>query len=243
MKQHRILALLLIGFAGVLAGSGAFADVSTDTVLVSPADPTTDDSLHFDLHGSDHSCCVQLYNKKVTVNDSGISLFASFDDGKAASCRCLMAGFTTRFSCQPVKAGKYGIYYSEDLYCPPGQMCAAIALVVRSRQVGEVTVRPVPKSTEATVALKKHRQKTPAPVLSYSSSERKLIIRIAKPQYVIVTAYIVNGEKTTQLSSKRFLPAGTHSFRMDKDRFNTGVAIIHVKGEDFSEVKMINFAD
>ena len=154
---------------------------------------------------------------------------------------CLMAGFNTTFSCQPIKAGKYKIMYSEDMYCPPGKMCPAIALVIRIRQVGEIVVRPASKSTGLTLDSKKLRQKLPRQILSYSSAEKKLIIRINKPQYVEVTAYIVNGGKTTQLSSRRVLPAGSHSFRMDDERFSSGVAIIHVKGENFSEVKMINF--
>jgi hypothetical protein len=243
MKQFIGLTVILIGLMGGTTGNGTFADFSADTVLIAPSSPTTEDSLHFTFHGSDHSCCVQLYNKKVTISDSSISLFASYDDSKSASCMCVMSGYSTLFSCEPIKAGNYKIFYSEELYCPPGQMCPAIALIARSRQVGAVTVRPVLKSTGTAGENKKYRQKTPAPVLSYVSSERKLIIRIAKTQYVMVTAYIVNGEKTTQLSSKRYLPAGTHSFRMDKERFNTGVAIIHVKGENFSEVKMINFAN
>ena len=243
MRQYVILMFFFASTLGLSkVGSLLAASAIIDTVLVTPTDPTTNDSLIFSLHGTDHCCCTQFYNKKVTSTDSTISLFASYDEEKCSSCMCFMDGYSTSFSCQPLKAGKYKVFYSEDMYCPPGKMCAAIALVVRSRQVGEVTVRAAQILTGQKGDSKKFRQKLPRPVLSYLSVERKLVIRIAKPQYVEVTAYIVSGEKTTQLSSRKFLHAGVHSFRMDQERFSSGVAVIHVKGENFSEVKMINFA-
>ncbi len=226
---------------GLFRPAAPAAAADKDTVNIAPLIPTTDDSLIFTLHGTDHCCCAGFYNKKVTVSDSTVNLFASVDDEPCKACMCFTAGFNTAFSCQAIKAGTYKVYYSEDMYCPPGKMCAAIALIARSRLVGEVVVRPAAKSTGQMGDSKKIRQKLPRPILSYSSAEKKLIIRIAKSQFVTVTAYIVNGEKTTQLSSRKYLPAGTHAFNMEQERFSSGVAVIHVKGENFSEVKMINF--
>jgi hypothetical protein len=241
MRQYFILIFFIACALGLSKAGSLLAAFSTmDTVLVTPTNPTTEDSLIFSYHGTDHCCCTQFYNKKVNITDSTITLLASFDDESCTACMCLIAGFNSTFSCQTVKAGKYKIFYTEDMYCPPGKMCAAIALVIRSKQVGELIVRPAPKSTQ-TMDSKKFRQKLPRPILSYSGAEKKLMIRINKPQNVEVTAYIVNGEKTTQLSSRKFLSAGTHTFRMDDERFSSGVAVIHVKGENFSEVKMINF--
>jgi hypothetical protein len=242
MKRY-VIFIFSIGIAfGFSKASPLLSAKVSDTVIVVPENPTISDSLIFNYHGTDHCCCAGLHNPKVTVSDSTISLFVSVDEEPCKACMCFAAGFNTTFSCQPIKAGKYKIFYSEDMYCPPGKMCAAIALVVRSRQVGEVVVRSSPKTTGQMSEPKKSRQKLPRQILSYSSAEKKLIIRITKPQYVTVTAYIVSGEKTTQLSSKRFLPAGSHSFNMDQERFASGVAVIHVKGENFSEVKMINFS-
>jgi hypothetical protein len=244
MRRYLILFFIIAGAFGLSNVGGILAAASdTDRVLVTPDNPTTNDSLIFSYHGVDHCCCTEFYNKKVTISDSTISLFASFDEENCKVCRCFMAGFNTTFSCQPIKAGKYKIYYSEDMYCPPDQMCPAIAMIIRSKLVGEIVVKPASISTGFAGEPKRLRQKLPRQILSYSSAEKMLIIRIAKPQYVTVTAYIVSGEKTTQLSSRKFLPAGAHSFRMDQERFASGVAIIHVKGENFSEVKMINFAN
>jgi hypothetical protein len=244
MRISIVLALVSATFLwGGLVSSAWSAGALSDTIVVSPGSPTTEDSLKLTFRGLDHNCCVQFYNKKVTVSDSSIYLFESFDDSKSSACRCLVAGFSSQFVCEPLKAGRYKIFYSEDAYCPPGMACAAIALIIDKRQVGEVLIQPAAKSTSAAGNAKRHGQKSDLPVLSYSNAESKLFIRIAKDQCVTVTAYIINGEKTTQLSSKKFLPAGVHSFRMDKKRLNAGVAVIHVKGETFSEVKMINFGN
>jgi hypothetical protein len=221
--------------------TASLAIQSVDTVIVSPTKPTTNDSLIFTIRGNDHCCCTQVHNKKITVTDSTITLFASFNDENCQQCDCAN-GFNAVFSNQPIKAGKYQILYSEDIYCPPGKICAAIAFVVRNVPVGEITIRPATTSIGKGIESKKNRQKSLHSVIRYSSSERKLILKIQKPQYVVVTAYIVNGEKSTQFSSRKYLQAGIHSFHMDKERFNTGVAVIHVQGENFSEVQMINFA-
>jgi hypothetical protein len=212
-----------------------------DTVLVTPAKPTANDSLVLNVRGTSHCCCTQLHNKKITVNDSSITLFASYDDANCQQCDCL-GGFNAFFSCEPLKAGKYKIFYSEDLYCPPGKICAAIAMMVKNVQIGDIVVKSAAVNTIPGIDSKKYRQKPIRSAVSYSSSERKLILRIQKPQYVAVTAYIVNGEASTQFSSRKYLQAGVHSFHMDKERFTSGVAVIHVQGENFSEVKMINFA-
>jgi hypothetical protein len=243
MRQYFIRIFLIANFVGLSNAGSLFAAFDRDTVIVTPAKPTTNDSLLFSFHGIDHSCCTQFYNKKVSITDSSISLFASYDDANSAACMCLMAGFNTAFSCQSIKPGAYKIFFSEGMYCPPGKICVAIELLRPMKQVGEIIVRPTPISPTGIVSEnKKYRQKTLHPIVTYSSAEKKLMIRITKPQLVEVTAYIVNGEKSTQLSSRKFLQAGTHSFSMDDERFSSGVAVIHVKGESFSEVKMINFA-
>ena len=154
---------------------------------------------------------------------------------------CLIAGSYSEFSCGPIEAGTYKIFNSEDMYCPPGQLCPAIAMLIRLNQVGTVTVRAASPVNQTTVS-KILKQKSSHSVLFYSSAEKKLVLKLAKPQYVLVTAYIVNGEQSKELSSRKFLPAGIHSFKMDLQRFKSGVVIIHVKGENFSEVRMINLA-
>ena len=218
-----------------------FAVGPSDTVTITPEKPTTDDSLIFRAYNADHCCCTQYRNKLVTVNDSSIILSSAVNEKNCKTCFCFAAGSYTEFSCGPIESGTYKIFKSEEIYCPPGQLCPAIAIPVRLIQIGEVTVRaafPVNQSTASKIA----RQRSSHSVLFYSSAEKKIILKLAKAQFVLVTAYIVNGEQSKELSSRKFLPAGTHSFKMDLQRFKSGVVIIHVKGENFSEVRMINLA-
>lgn len=211
-----------------------------DTVTVIPSKPSSDDSINFSLFNSSLCSCTEYFNKNVTVSDSTITLFAEYDDKNCNFNQCLKSGSTTLFSCGPIHAGKYKIFKSQDIYCPPGQPCPLIATPDRKELVGEVTVDAphLAKQSEKEIT----RSRSSSSVLSYSSSEKMLTLRIAKAQFVMVTAYIINGEKTKEFSSKKYLPAGTHPFRMNLERFSSGVVVIHVKGENFSEVQMINLA-
>jgi len=222
-------------------GDALFAGTLSDTVTVKPQQPTTNDSLFLTIRTPNHCCCTQYYNKKITVSDSTISLFDSYDERNCQLCDCLVAGSNIVFSTGPISAGKYKIFWSEDMYCPPGQICPAIALVARLTQVGEISVKPG-TSIDQLFELKTNKSKSNHSVLSYSGADKKIILKLSKAQNILVTAYIVNGEKSTELSSKKYLPAGIHSFRMDLQRFKSGVVVIHVKGENFSEVRMINLA-
>lgn len=215
-----------------------FASTTDDAVRVNPVQPSTADSLVFNVLSVNHCCCTEYFNKKVSVSDSTITLFASYNDRNCQHCECLLDGSNNVFSCGPLKEGKYRILGSEDMYCPPGQICPAIDLPVRLLKLGEIKIKAA-HSTDVFDA-KNSKSKSSHSMLWYSSTDKKITFKLSKAQYVLVTAYIVNGEKSTELSSKKFLPAGVHSFRMDQQRFKSGVMVIHVKGDDFSEVRMIN---
>jgi hypothetical protein len=176
----------------------------------------------------------------VAVSESTITLFSEYDEKDCNFRNCPKTGSTTVFSCGPIRAGNYKIFKTDDMYCPPGQPCPLIATANRKEWVGDVTVIAprLAKQSERELNKPRHSQA----VLSYSSAEKTLTLRIAKAQFVMVTAYIINGEKTKEFTSKKYLPAGTHPFRMKLERFSSGVVIIHVKGENFSEVQMINLA-
>jgi hypothetical protein len=221
-----------------LWANGQFLNALTlsDTVIAIPSLASSIDSLTFNKFTINHCCCTQYFNKTVTVTDTTITLFASYDDQKCR-CDCFMAGSNTTFSCGPIKPGTYKIYVKEDIYCPTA-VCITVETVNRPLPWGKITVKE--GSPTQLFDEKSTKSKSVHSQLWYSSVEKKLIFNLLKAQYVIVTAYVVNGEKSTELSSKKYLAAGTHSFRMDQQRFKSGVVIIHVKGEDFSEVRMIN---
>ena len=242
MKKS-LFSMLIFSACSLLWGRGGalFAADFPDTVTVIPQQPSATDSLVLTLRTDNHCCCTQYFNKKVTVSDSTINLFDSYDERNCPSCECLVGSSNIVFSSGAISPGKYKIIWSEDLYCPPGQICPAIAIHGAAAMVGEVTVKPA-TSIEDIFDSKIGKSKPTHSVLSYSAQEKKLILNLSKAQSVLVTAYIVNGEKSSELSSRKFLPAGIHSFKMDTQRFKSGVVILHVKGDDFSEVRMINLS-
>jgi hypothetical protein len=235
MRKLLILFISAFVLINMPVNYAACASTLSDTVLISNS---SNDSLNFTLYTSNHCCCTHFFNKKISIFDSTINLYAEYDDKNCDTCDCMLDGANTNFSCEEIKSGKYQVNFSEDLYCPPGHICPAIAIHVANKHVGSITV--VNEQVSDLVEQAKPKTKSSHSILTYSGAEKKLILKITKPQIVYVTAYIVNGEKSTQLSSKRFLEAGTHTFRMDQERFNSGVVVIHVKGENFSEVQMVN---
>ena len=121
---------------------GTFSVVTTaiplkDTVYVTPPNPSTKDSLHFDLFNASLDCCTQYYNKIASVSDTTIIL--SFEYATNPACACIAAGSHTAFACGPQKAGKYAIYKEQSVYCstPP---CPLLAGPIQLVRVGQVIV-------------------------------------------------------------------------------------------------------
>jgi hypothetical protein len=240
-KYFFFMLLIILACSIVLAKSNyLFASELADSVTITPAKPSTNDSIYFSLFNAAHCSCTHYYNQNVAVSESTITLFAQYDEKDCNLRECLSTGSTAVFSSGPIQAGIYKIFKTEDIYCPPGQPCPLIATPERNEWVGDVTITASPLAKQSEKEISKSR--TSPAVLSYSSVNKMLTLRITKAQFVMVTAYIINGEKTKEFTSKKYLPAGTHPFRMDLERFSSGVVIIHVKGENFSEVQMINLA-
>lgn len=229
-----IFSILIVTSMVLAKGSYLFASELVDTLTITPAKPTVNDSIYFSLFNVTHCSCTNYYNKNVVVSDSTITLFAEYDEKDCNLRECLKSGSTAVFSSGSIHEGHYKIFKSEDIYCPSGEPCPLIATPDRKELIGEVTVY-------ATHMAKKSSKSGPSPtVLSYSSNEKTLTLRITRAQYVMVTAYIINGAQTKEFTSKKYLPAGSHPFRMNLARFSSGVVVIHVKGENFSEIQMIN---
>ncbi|MGB7566602.1 MAG: hypothetical protein WBM07_01970, partial [Chitinivibrionales bacterium] len=192
-----IFVLLIFIACSIAAAANTYLFASSelsDTVTVIPSKPSSDDSINFSLFNSALCSCTEYFNKNVAISDSTITLFAEYDDKNCNLNRCLKSGSTTLFSCGPIRAGKYKIFKSQDIYCPPGQPCPLIATPDRKELVGDITVDApgLARQSEKEIT----RPKPSSSVLSYSSSEKMLTLRITKAQFVMVTAYIINGEKT-----------------------------------------------
>lgn len=235
-----MLSMIIAASVVLAKGNYLFASELADSVSVDPLKPSSADSITFTLFNANHCSCTKYFRQNVSVSDSTITLFAEYDEKDCNLPECRKAGSTAVFSCGPIREGNYKIFKSEDIYCPPGQPCPLIATSDRKEWVGEITVDALHLAKQSEKEISNSR--SPQAVLSYSSAQKTLTLRITKAQFVMVTAYIINGEKTKEFTSKKYLPAGTHPFRMNLERFSSGVVVIHVKGENFSEVQMINLA-
>jgi len=221
-----------------ILSSTVFA-LSADTLSVRPSRPTDVDSVIFTIRTFDHCSSTQYYHKNCTVNDSEIILFAEYEDKECRKSLSPIAPSIYSIASGPINAGTYKVYKTEDLYCKPGSICPAIAVNGEKTFLGEVTIKPV-SGFEKKISERSEAAGRRKSLVTYSSARKEITFRLDKAQNVTVTAYIVNGEKSSELSSKKYLPAGAHSFHMDRQRFPSGIVVIHVKGENFSDVQMIN---
>ncbi len=108
-----------------------------DTAIVVPANPTTKDSLIFNLFNAT-DCCGTIYRaKQVTISGSNIYLDYTYDDSLCQYIACIAAGSQTSFSSKPIGAGTYTILKVASMYCV-GRICPMIAII--PEKVGTVIV-------------------------------------------------------------------------------------------------------
>jgi hypothetical protein len=154
-----------------------------DTVIVKPSNPTTKDSLVFNLYNAS-ATCVDYFNKSVIVGDTTIVL-----NEASSQADCILyqqPGEWTQFTSAPLKAGSYGIYKSQTAYCQPNQICPGIIVITR---VGHVRVF----ESASTVSPARSADKMGMP-LSITASHRGLVIAAAQPMHSVnISAYTVDG--------------------------------------------------
>ena len=81
------------------------------------------------------------------------------------------------------------------------------------------------------------------PIINYSAATKTLTLNIVKSQFVSVSAYVLNGQKITQLSCKKYMPAGAHTISLKNSALANGIIVFRVEGEGFSSVKRINLME
>jgi hypothetical protein len=79
--------------------------------------------------------------------------------------------------------------------------------------------------------------------ITYSPSTKLLSIVVPKSQNVSVSAYVLSGQQISQFSTKKFLPAGTHTINLSRSSVSSGVIFFRVEGEGFTTVKRINLME
>lgn len=233
MKKRPVIVLFCL--LCLLPAFKTNAQGSNDTVTVTPQKPTFLDSLHFDLYNASHCCCTQYYSKNVSVSDTTIMLSFQYDDSLCMLCLCLAAGSHTQFASGPQKAGKYGIYKAESMYCPPGQVCPLGPVMIK--RVGEVTVY-APTSAVREKSSIASGGMSPISILR-SSSGMILHLNLDRAQTLSVSVFSTNGSKIKTLLKDRFFSWGTHSFGFDGLPNVSGITILKVQGETFSVTRVI----
>jgi hypothetical protein len=203
-------AVLLLGIAAlfsvsVCATSAAGAQLALkDTVYVTPPNPSTKDSLHFDLFNANLLCCTQYRNSSVTVSDSVILL--SFEYIENPACACLVAGSHTAFACGPQKAGKYAIYKEQGIYCatPP---CPLVAGPIQLVRVGDVTIGGMVAAGPTAYA------SVPGNGLNLRQDKRSIYMNysLSKTAHMLVKVYNTAGMASGQLYNGQ-AGVGTHRF-------------------------------
>ena len=175
------LALILVtGLLPVFSLSPAAVAASLDSVVVTPASPTTRDSIAFSLFGANLGCGGTVHNDTVIVGDTCIYLSFSYEE--CLACDCISMGQWIPFHSKPLNTGTYGIYKMQNYYCPPGSACPAIATV--PVHVGQVTVHTTTAVRSIANAF------TPAPQFSWAVRNGAVAIRYAQPDAREVCAAI-----------------------------------------------------
>jgi hypothetical protein len=95
-------------------------------LIVTPINPSIKDSIHFELIMSDHCCGTVYRDHKVDITDTSVVLNFTFDERLCPEVVCFTNISSTTFVSKPIKAGKYNVYQSGQLYCPPGSACPTI---------------------------------------------------------------------------------------------------------------------
>jgi hypothetical protein len=123
----------------------------------------------------------------------------------------------------------------------------ASAIAVTAKMIGydrsaSTVVVPIVKVT-ATLPVQKKMADAKKPVITYSASTKTLSLNITRGQNVSVSAYVLSGQKISQLSTKKFLTAGTHAISLKNASLANGIIVFRVEGEGFTAVKRINLME
>jgi hypothetical protein len=208
---------------------------SKDTVIVTPAKPTSKDVLTFKLRLFYHCCVTKYLNNAVSVSDSSIYLSYTYDDSQCALVNCLVAGSETSFTGGPLKAGRYTIYKAETPYCPPGALCPMIKIA--PVRVGSVTILPgvnaLPFSGTKAISLRNG-------IAVFGTS---VTATVAKSGPATIAVFDLRGALLGEVY-KGLLPSGTTAFNLGPISSKArGTVIVRLTANGIDEaVKMTTMA-
>jgi hypothetical protein len=123
----------------------------------------------------------------------------------------------------------------------------ASAITVTAKLIGydrsaSTVIVPITKVTAAPPVQRKTAD-AKRPIITYTASTKTLMLNISRSQNVSVSAYVLSGQKISQLSTKKFLTAGMHSISLKNASLANGIIVFRVEGEGFSATKRINLME
>jgi hypothetical protein len=127
-------------------------------------------------------------------------------------------------------------------YNDTGSAIAVTAKLIGYDRSASTVIVPIVKVTAA-LPVQKKMADAKKPVITYSASTKTLSLNILKSQNVSVSAYVLSGQKISQLSTKKFLTAGTHAISLKNASLANGIIVFRVEGEGFSATKRINLME
>ena len=192
-----------------------------DTVTVSPPSPTIKDSLDFSLFAANLGCGGTVHNDTVVVADTCIYLSFSYEE--CLACKCAGMGGWIPFHSKPLKAGTYGIYKAQSIYCAPGTPCPMIAII--PEHVGQVTVRPTTAALAGMAAVA-HRA-----TVSFERSSKLLLLSLPAEQIVTLELFGINGKKISTVLDNTKCSAGIHALSMNTFANARGCFIARIKSD------------
>jgi hypothetical protein len=176
-----------------------------DSVMVTPPSPTAKDSLDFSLFAANLSCGGIVHGDTVIVADTNIYL--SFSYQVCPACDCISMGQWIPFHSKPLRAGTYGIYKEQNIYCAPGTPCPMIAIM--PEHVGQVTVRPTTAVLTGTAAAAHHA------TVSFERSSKLLLLSLPAEQIITLELFGLNGKKISTVLDNTKFSAGIHALSMN----------------------------
>jgi hypothetical protein len=178
----------------------------TSSFQVSPAKPTSNDSILFRFFNANDCCCAIYRNMSVSVLDSTINIFYSLDNAPCLACNCAGMGKWAGINYKPLSPGKYNVYKSHSTYCPPGTMCPAS--MTAPVFLGTLIVA---KPTEVVITGKKIKNRD---AFTFSLAGSSVTVNLVKNSRVSLKAYSVNGALFGELYNGS-LSTGSHNISIN----------------------------
>jgi len=178
-----------------------------DTLFqVSPANPTSNDSILFRFYNSTDCCCAVYRNMSVSVSDSTINIFYNLDNTPCLACNCAGIGKWAGIKYKPLATGKYNVYKIHSTYCPPGTLCPAS--ITAPVLLGTLVVAKPTSIAPPVKAIKGPDEFT------FSLAGSSVKVNLVKVSRITLKAYSVNGDFLGELYNGS-LSAGFHNISIN----------------------------